>query len=109
MLTVTPTAAEVVRALVEGAAVDDDSGGIRISPGEETPEGTPLQLALVDAPETGDEEIDAGGTHVFLEPHVADFLDDKVLDASVEPGGDVRFSVLEQQGFEPSRNGTPPG
>jgi Fe-S cluster assembly iron-binding protein IscA len=108
MLTVTPTAAEVVRALVASAQVDDDSGGLRISPGGQTPQGTALELALVEAPETADEEIDAGGAHVFLEQHVAEFLDDKVLDANVEPGGDVRFSLLEREEVEPGRDGRPP-
>jgi iron-sulfur cluster assembly protein len=108
MLTLTPMAAEVVRTLVADAPIDDESGGIRISPAEQTPEGTSLQLALVDAPETADEEIDAGGAHVFLEAQVAEFLDDKVLDASVEPGGGVKFAVLEQRGFEPGRDGGPP-
>src|ERR687895_984850 len=95
MLTLTPTAADAVRALVAGAPVDDDTGGIRISSGEKTAQGTPLELALVDAPEAADEQIDAGGAHVFLEPPVAGVLGDKVLDASVESGGQVRFSVLE--------------
>jgi iron-sulfur cluster assembly protein len=96
MLTLTPTAAEAVRALVAGAPVDDDTGGIRISAGEATPQGTALELALVDAPEAADEQIDASGAHVFLEPRVSGFLGDKVLDASVESGGQVRFSVLDR-------------
>jgi iron-sulfur cluster assembly protein len=108
MLTLTPTAAEAVRALVASAPVDDDTGGIRIAPGEETPEGTALELALVDAPEAADEQVDAGGAHVFLEPQVAGFLDDKVLDASIESGGQVRFALMEGAGTEPSRNGGPP-
>jgi hypothetical protein len=32
---------------------------------------------------------------VFLEPHAAEALDDKVLDAEIE-GGEVRFAVGEQ-------------
>jgi iron-sulfur cluster assembly protein len=108
MLTLTPTAAEVLRALVADAPIEDESGGIRISPAARTPEGTSLQLALVEAPEIADEEIDAGGAHVFLEPQVAEFLDDKVLDASIESGGEVRFALLEQRGFEPSGNEGPP-
>src|SRR4051812_23335735 len=63
MLTLTPTAAEVLRALVADAPIEDESGGIRISPAARTPEGTSLQLALVEAPEIADEEIDAGGAH----------------------------------------------
>jgi iron-sulfur cluster assembly protein len=104
MLTLTPTAADAVRALVARAPVDDDTGGIRISSGEETPQGTALELALVDAPDAADEEIDAGGAHVFLEPRVAGFLGDKVLDASVDSGGQVRFSVLEPEDVD----GNPP-
>jgi iron-sulfur cluster assembly protein len=108
MLTLTPTAADAVRALVAGSPVNDDTGGIRISAGEETPQGTPLELALVDAPEAADEEIDAGGAHVFLEPEVAGALGDKVLDASIESGGQVRFSVRGPAEDEPSRDGRPP-
>jgi iron-sulfur cluster assembly protein len=108
MLTLTPTAADAVRALVAGAPVSDDTGGIRISSGEQTPQGTPLELALVDAPEAADEEIEAGGAHVFLEPQVAGILGDKVLDAHVESGGQVRFSVLEPGEAEPNPDGRPP-
>jgi iron-sulfur cluster assembly protein len=108
MLTLTPTAADAVRALVAGAPVNDDTGGIRISTGEVTPQGTPLELALVDAPEATDEEIDADGAHVFLEPQVAGFLGDKVLDASIESGGQVRFSVLDSGEAAPSPDGRPP-
>jgi iron-sulfur cluster assembly protein len=107
MLTLTPTAADAVRALVAGAPVNDDTGGIRISSGEQTPQGTPLELALVDAPEAADEEIDADGAHVFVEPQVAGFLGDKVLDASVDSGGQVRFSVHEPEEVDPSRDGQP--
>jgi iron-sulfur cluster assembly protein len=108
MLTLTPAAAEAVRALVAGAPVDDDTGGIRISSGDETPQGTPLELALVDAPEAADEDIDVGGGHVFLEQQVAGFLGDKLLDASVEPGGQVRFSVLEPQEADSEPDEGPP-
>src|ERR687895_818122 len=108
MLPLPPTAADAVRALIADAPVDDDTGGIRISSGEETAQVTPLELVLVDAPEAADEQIDAGGAHVFLEPRVAGFLGDKVLDASVESGGQVRFSVLEPGAVDPSGDGNPP-
>jgi Fe-S cluster assembly iron-binding protein IscA len=108
MLTLTPTAAEVVRMLVARASVADDTGGIRISSGEQTPQGTALELAVVDAPEAADEEIDEAGARVFLEARVADFLGDKVLDASVESGGQVRFSVLDAGEPGASRNGGRP-
>jgi iron-sulfur cluster assembly protein len=97
VLTLTPTAAEAVRQLVASAPIDDDTGGLRISPGETTPTGTQLEITLVDSPEAADQSVDEGGAHVFVEPGVAEFLDDKVLDASVAEGR-VSFAVREQGG-----------
>jgi iron-sulfur cluster assembly protein len=93
MLTLTPIASEAIRQL--SAQTDDpDSTGIRISPGPETPEGTALELALVEEPEPEDEKLDDDGATVYLEPHVAGFLDDKVLDAEVDEGR-VTFLVRD--------------
>ena len=94
MLTLTPTAAEAVRQLVASSPVDDE-GGLRISAGETTPEGTALQLDLVDNPDTADQAVDEEGAHVFLEPGVAEFLEDKVLDAQLAEGR-VSFAVRDQ-------------
>lgn len=91
MLTLTPTAAEAVRQLVASAPVADD-GGVRIAPGETTPSGTALAITIVDAPETTDQSVDEEGAHVFIEPQVAQFLDDKVLDAKLDDGR-VSFAV----------------
>jgi iron-sulfur cluster assembly protein len=105
VLTLTPTAAEVVRQLVAAAPVDD-AGGVRISAGEPTPSGTQLQITLVDGPETADRSVDEEGAHVFLEPDVAEFLDDKVLDAELDDGR-VTFAVRDQSESPPSMNGGP--
>jgi len=86
MLTLTPTAAEAVRTLVARAEVDDETGGLRISAGDPAERGETLGLALVNGPEATDDEIAAGGAHVFLEPTVAEILADRVLDATVESG-----------------------
>jgi iron-sulfur cluster assembly protein len=107
VLTLTPTAAEVVRELVATAPVDDD-GGIRISVGEATPAGTALQISLVDGPDPSDAAVDESGAHVYLEPAVAEFLDDKVLDVEVTEGR-PSFAVREQGGFDPRSNGRPEG
>jgi iron-sulfur cluster assembly protein len=96
VLTLTPTAAEAVRQLVASAPIDDD-GGLRISAGETTPAGTALRITLVESPETQDQSVDEQGAHVYLEPEVAQFLDDKVLDAQVDEGR-VSFAVREQGG-----------
>lgn len=106
MLTLTPTAAEAVRQLVASAPIDDD-GGLRIAPGETTSAGTALQITIVDAPETTDAAVDAEGAHVYLEPNVAQFLDDKVLDAQLDEGR-VSFAVRDQGEFDATMDGTPP-
>jgi iron-sulfur cluster assembly protein len=106
VLTLTPDAAEAVRRLLESASIDDAQGGMRITAGEETAEGTPLQLALVDGPEPADQEVDEDGAHVFIEAAVAPFLDDKVLDAQLQEGG-VAFAVREQGEVAAEHNGRP--
>jgi Fe-S cluster assembly iron-binding protein IscA len=82
VLTLTPTAAEVVRTLVEESPAPD-SGGLRIAAGEMTPEGVPLELALVVEPEEADRTVEQEGATVYLEPTAAQLLDDKLLDAQV--------------------------
>ena len=44
---------------------------------------------------------------MFLDGSAADTLDDKVLDASVDPQGAVEFTVIPQAGM-PSPNGQRP-
>jgi iron-sulfur cluster assembly protein len=103
MLTLTPTASEAIRQLsaqTDGA----DDGGIRISPGPETPEGTALELELVSHGEPDDTAVDDDGATVYMEPHVAAALDTMVLDAAVEEGR-VTFAIREPG---PSPNGAGP-
>jgi Fe-S cluster assembly iron-binding protein IscA len=106
MLTLTPIASEAIRQL--SAQTDDpEATGIRIAPGPETPEGTALELSLVEQPQPEDEKIDDDGAKVYLEPHVAGFLDDKVLDAEVDEGR-VTFMVRDDLP-EPEDFGYPNG
>jgi Fe-S cluster assembly iron-binding protein IscA len=95
MLTLTPIASEAIRQL-SAQTGDPDATGIRIAPGPETPEGTALELSLVEQPDPEDEKIDEDGATVYLEPHVAGFLDDKVLDAQVDEGR-VTFLVRDDE------------
>ena len=94
MLTLTPIASEAIRRLVESSPAPD-SGGMRIAPGPQTPEGTALELSLVESPEDADETVEDDGATVYLEPQVAHFLDDKVLDAEVESGR-VTFVIRDE-------------
>jgi Fe-S cluster assembly iron-binding protein IscA len=97
MLTLTPAAEEAVRQIVAQAPVNDDTGGLRIARGQPTPEGVPLEMSLVDAPEDADQEVGEANAHVYVEPSAAELLDDKVLDAQVQ-GGRVGFAVRDAGG-----------
>jgi Fe-S cluster assembly iron-binding protein IscA len=107
VLTVTPTAAEAIRQLVDSSEAPE-SAGMRIAAGAPTDEGTPLQLAIVDGPEPGDEVVAGGEASVFLEPQVAEYLDDTVLDARVRDDK-VEFALRDSRGPQPpSENGSQP-
>jgi Fe-S cluster assembly iron-binding protein IscA len=82
LLTLTPTAAEVVRTLVDQSS-SFDSGGLRIAASEDGVEGVALELSLVGEPEALDETIEQSGATVYLDPEAAELLDDKLLDAQV--------------------------
>lgn len=109
MLTVSETASEAIRQLVEASPVPA-SAGVRIAAaGEPTEQGLPLALALVEAPEPGDAVVEQSEASVFIEAQVADFLDDTTLDAEVSDG-EVSFALLAGEAPGPSsRNGSTPG
>jgi Fe-S cluster assembly iron-binding protein IscA len=69
VLTLTPTAAEVVRTLVDQSE-SPDSGGLRIAASDGAPEAT-------------DATVEQAGATVYLDPGAAELLDDKLLDAQV--------------------------
>jgi Fe-S cluster assembly iron-binding protein IscA len=107
MLTLTPVASEAIRQL-SSQTEDPDASGIRISPGPETPEGTALELTLVEEPEPEDEKVDDDGATVYLEPQVAGFLDDKVLDAQLDEGR-VTFVLRDETTPPEAEYGHPNG
>jgi iron-sulfur cluster assembly protein len=84
VLTLTPTAAEVVRTLVDQSE-SPESGGLRIAAGESAIEGVELELelSLVGEPEDTDATVEQEGATVYLDPGAAELLDDKLLDAQV--------------------------
>jgi iron-sulfur cluster assembly protein len=94
MLTLTPSAEEAVRRIVANAPVDDNTGGLRIAPGEPTPEGVPLEISIVDVPEPDDQDAGAADAHVYVDSRAAEALEDKLLDAQLEEGS-VGFALLD--------------
>lgn len=93
MLTLTDSATTQIRNLtVENPEVPDDAG-IRIA---SNPDGATLTLSLALVPAEDDAVIAENGARVFLEPTAAGLLDDKTLDAGVDPAGQVQFGVVPQ-------------
>jgi iron-sulfur cluster assembly protein len=93
MLTITPDAADALRAVL-GAK----EGGVRIATGSHVPNGNGpnLTLEVVPAPEPDDEIVDAEGAELYLDPVAVETLDGKVLDAQREADA-VRFSVFDEE------------
>ena len=94
MLTLTPMATAAVRKLVADTDTHTDCG-LRISPTRSPADGAELSLSIVEAPGDSDRTVETDGVHVFLEPTVAELLDDKLLDATVDSGR-VRFALFER-------------
>ncbi|HEV2752538.1 MAG TPA: hypothetical protein VGV36_01745 [Solirubrobacteraceae bacterium] len=107
MLTLTPTASEAIRLLIEQVPTEEDTVGMRIAPGEAPGEGTALELSLVQAPEDADETVEEAGATVYLEPGAAQLLDDKVLDAEVDDDG-IAFQLLDRALGDPGMDGQAP-
>jgi Fe-S cluster assembly iron-binding protein IscA len=93
MLSVTAAASEAVHVLAAQTSAPE-SAGVRIARAGEEPEaaGAELRLSVVEEPAEGDQQVP--DTQVYLEPEVADLLDDKTLDADLS-GEQIRFSVKE--------------
>jgi iron-sulfur cluster assembly protein len=97
MLAITDIAAEAIRSLTTDSGLPE-GGGLRISAPD--PEQG-LELSLAGQPSTDDVVLAGDGVSVFLEPVVAQVLDDKVLDVQPVPGQDgqqeLRFSIGVQE------------
>jgi iron-sulfur cluster assembly protein len=92
MLTLTENAVAVIRNLTDQQEVPDGAG-LRIAT---DPSAGALTLSLAEAPLDGDEVLDKSGARLFLDAEAAVLLDDKALDAAVDPDGRVQFAVSEQ-------------
>ena len=92
MLAVTENAATAIRDITAQDAVPPGSG-LRISADDS---GNALTLSLVAKPEDGDEVVDSAGARLFLDRLAAQLLNDKELDVTVDPSGDVQFAVADK-------------
>jgi iron-sulfur cluster assembly protein len=94
MLTITDTAAEAIKGIVASPQVPEGAG-LRIATRPESPAEGAFEVSVAPVPAEDDQVVEESGAQVFLEPHAAEALDGKVLDAEIE-GGEVRFAVGEQ-------------
>jgi iron-sulfur cluster assembly protein len=94
MLTITDTAAEAIKGIVASPQVPEGAG-LRIATRPEGPAEAAFEASVAPVPAEDDRVVEESGAQVFLEPHAAEALDDKVLDAEIE-GGEVRFAIGEQ-------------
>ena len=105
MLTMTDNAATAVRLISANSGLEPDPG-LRITVGEASDDGTPLEIGIAAEAQPNDETVEEGGARVYLEELVAPALDDKVLDAEIE-GDQVRFALREA--MPGSTDGNAPG
>jgi iron-sulfur cluster assembly protein len=97
MLALTDTAVGVIHDLTTQPGLPDGTG-LRIAPQPdgENGVGPAYALSLSQGPGAYDEVIEAADTRVYLEPQVAEQLQDKVLDARIDEQGEVAFLVTQQ-------------
>jgi len=92
MLTLTDNAVHVIRDLTTRPEVPAGTG-LRIAT---DPSAGALTLALAAQPAGDDQVVDEAGARIFLDPEAAQLLDDKALDAAVDPEGAVQFGFAER-------------
>ena len=94
MLTLTDQAVTAIRNLTARAGLPPETG-LRIAP-EEDGTARGLALSLADAPQAGDQVIEAADVHVFVQPEASVVLEDKALDAQINEDGEVSFTLQSQ-------------
>ena len=93
MLTISESAAEVIKVVLAGGDSSEGSG-LRIAPDGDAEAGG-LQASVASAPEGDDQVIEESGARVFLEPQAASLLGDKTLDAERDDNGELSLAVRE--------------
>jgi iron-sulfur cluster assembly protein len=101
MLTLTDNARFAVQDIATRAGLPEE-GGLRIV--ESDSQTGAFELTLVAAPVEGDDVIDAGTAHVYVERATAEILADQKLDAVPSPEG-TGFLLAPQDGPDAAADG----
>jgi iron-sulfur cluster assembly protein len=93
MLMLSENATRVINSLGDRPEYPDGTG-VRIGQADDGTE----QLAITPAttPQPADQVVEADGARVYLDPSAAEILEDKVLDARINPEGRVEFLLALQ-------------
>jgi iron-sulfur cluster assembly protein len=92
MLILTDNATAIVKGFADQIP---EASGLRITGG--STDEPALEVAPAAAAEPGDETLEQDGATVFLDSGAQALLDDKVLDARVDPEGNVEFGLGIQE------------
>lgn len=93
MLTLTENASAIVNEITSQPGLAE-TAGLRIT-SDASPEPA-FAVSAAQQPEPGDQVVEQGGATVYLDPSAAALLDDKILDAAVDPAGKVEFALAHQ-------------
>lgn len=91
MLILTDNASAVVKGFADQIP---EASGLRITGGPA--EAPTLEVAPATEAEPGDAVLEQDGATVYLDESATLLLDDKVLDAAVDPEGKVEFALAQQ-------------
>lgn len=94
MLTISESAAEVIKVVLSGGDSAEGSG-LRIAPAGDETEAGGLQASIASEPDGADQVVEESGVRVFLEPQAASLLGDKTLDAERDDNGEVGLAVRD--------------
>jgi iron-sulfur cluster assembly protein len=93
MLTLTENASAIVNEITTQPGLAE-TAGLRIT-SDDSPEPA-FAVSAAQQAEPGDLVVELGGATIYLDESAAQLLDDKVLDAAVDPAGKIEFALALQ-------------
>jgi iron-sulfur cluster assembly protein len=96
MLVLTTAAAEVVKSVTTTPDLPEGTG-LRIVADSPNPQEAPeLRMTTAAGPDASDQVLEGDGARLFVEPKAAAYLDDKIIDASIDEQGVPHLTLATQ-------------